>query len=496
MEGGRGVVEKKGTNEVVVQVSGSEETSCATKESSEGSTSYAFSPKSKLGSSPKGSRESNLELKELHNLRCRVQTSTFGSPSPEASIARPGPISSKPPKIPNEPVSRRASLARSAFSKPKSRLVEPPPPTDANLAEEKARIKSNADSPFAKSPNGTSPGNKVAAATPRDNLRSAPITPRTPLIGTPGGEDDDDEEVYKTANLKVSEKSRKKVKVMTLMEWFAFVCIAAVLIASLTVHRLQNTVKWGLELWKWSVLVFVIICGRLVTEWFINILVFMFERNFLLKKKVLYFVYGLKRSVQIFIWLALVLLAWGLLFNRGVKRSRKTTRSLNYVTRSLASCLIGASIWLAKTLLLKFLASSFQCNRFFDRIQESILHQYVLRTLSGPPLMEMAERIGSTASTGQLSFRNLKKEKYEETRGGKEEVIDVEKLKKMKQEKVSAWTMKGLINVIRSSGLSTISNTLVADDEDEPQDEQINSEWEAKAAAYRIFQNVAKPGTK
>lgn len=495
MEGGKGVAEKKGTNEVVVQISGTEETSGAIKETSRGSTSYAFSPNSQLGSSPKGSRESNLELKEVHSLRCRIQMSTFDSGSPEASIARPSPAGSKPPKIPTEPVSRRASLARSAFSKPKSRLVEPPRPTDANLAEEKAQIKSNANSPFAKSPNATSPGNKVAATTPRDNLRSAPITPRTPLIGTPGGEDDDDEEVYKTANLKVSEKSRKKVKVMALMEWFAFVCITAFSIATLTVHRLQHSVKWGLELWKWSVLVFVIICGRLVTEWFINVLVFMFERNFLLKKKVLYFVYGLKKSVQVFIWLGLVLLAWGLLFNRGVKRSRKTTRILNYVTRALASCLIGASIWLAKNLLLKFVSSSFQCTRFFDRIQESIFHQYVLRTLSGPPLMEMAERVGRTASTGQLSFRNLKKERDEGRQGGKEEVIDVDKLHKMKQEKVSAWTMKGLINVVRSSGLSTIS-TLVDENEDEPMDEQINSEWESKAAAYRIFQNVAKPGSK
>ena len=65
--------------------------------------------------------------------------------------------------------------------------------------------------------------------------------------------------------------------------------------------------------------------------------------------------------------------------------------------------------------------------------------------------MEMAEKVGSTASTGHLSLRNLK-EKAEA-----EEVVDVDKLKKMKQEKISAWTMKGLINVIRSSGLSTIS---------------------------------------
>ncbi|KAF7813588.1 mechanosensitive ion channel protein 10-like [Senna tora] len=106
----------------------------------------------------------------------------------------------------------------------------------------------------------------------------------------------------------------------------------------------------------------------------------------------------------------------------------------------------------------------------------------------------MAEMVGKTASTGQLSFRRLNREKD----GEKEEVIDVDKLKKMKQDKVSAWTMRGLIHVIRSSGLSTISDSLenFKEDEGEQKDKEINSEWEAKAAAYRIFKNVAKPGSR
>ncbi|KAH7519258.1 mechanosensitive ion channel protein 10 [Ziziphus jujuba] len=486
MEGGKSVAENKVRNEVILQISGTEETFGAAKETLGGSSSasQAFSPNSQIGSSPNAAKYSNIELKELQSLRCRVETTTSESASPEISIAKPSPTVSKPPKIPTEPLSRRATLSRSAFSKPKSRLVEPPGPTDANLAEEKARIKSNRNSSFGSSP-------KLNVTTPGETLKSGPITPRTPLIGTPGGEEDDDDDVYKTANLKVSERYRKKVKLLALIEWFSFVFIIAFLIASLTVNRLVDKMIWGLEIWKWCVLVLVIICGRLVTEWLINVLVFLIEMNFFLKKKVLYFVYGLKRSVQIFIWLGLVLLAWGLLINRGVKRSKDTTKVLNYVTRALASCLIGAAIWLAKTLLLKIVASNFQATRFFDRIQESIFHQYILRTLSGPPLMEMAERVGSTASTGQLSFRNFK-EKDENKQAGKEEVIDIEKLKKMKQEKVSAWTMKGLISVINSSGLTT----LVDDDEDEPKDEQITSEWEAKAAAYRIFQNVAKPHSK
>ncbi|KAJ7979269.1 Mechanosensitive ion channel protein [Quillaja saponaria] len=237
------------------------------------------------------------------------------SPSPE--ITKLSPISDKPTKNPAELVTRRRSLAKSEFSKPKSRLVEPPYPTEGMLLEEKTQLtksnKSNRNSPHADSPN------RATNTTPRNNLKSAPITPRTPLIGATGEDEDDDEEVYKTADLKMSQKS-------------------------------------------------------------------------------------------------------------------------------------------------------------------------------GPPLMEMAENFGKSTGTGQLSFRNLKQEK----KGAKEEVIDIDKLKKMKQGRVSAWTMKGLINVIRNSRLSTISNTLEDIDEEdgEQKDEEITSEWAAKAAAYRIFRNLAKPGNK
>ena len=147
---------------------------------------------------------------------------------------------------------------------------------------------------------------------------------------------------------------------------------------------------------------------------------------------------------------------------------------------------------MVKTFLVKLLVSSFHVKRFFDRIQESIFHQYVLQTLSGPPLMEYAEMVGSARSSAQLSFKSQRKGKQAE----KEEVIDVEKLHKTKQEKISAWTMRGLIQVIQSSGLSTISSALDESVDDEQKETQITSEWEAKAIVYQIFKNVTRPGCK
>ncbi|KAD6794862.1 hypothetical protein E3N88_05758 [Mikania micrantha] len=114
-------------------------------------------------------------------------------------------------------------------------------------------------------------------------------------------------------------------------------------------------------------------------------------------------------------------------------------------------------LWLLKTLLLKILATSFHVSNFFDRIQESIFLQYVLLMLSGPPLMESVQMVGSSTSTSQLSFQVKRKGKDVKTK----DVIDVK----------SAY-----------------------DRPSESADKEITNEMEAIAAAYHIFRNVAQPG--
>ncbi|GER56929.1 mechanosensitive ion channel family protein [Striga asiatica] len=403
-----------------------------------------------------------------------VPTQTPPPPSPIQTIAPPPDASSKPPV-------RRRMLATSAYSKPKSRIAEPHFSTKKGPEQQNVPSKS----PVMTSPN-PNPNSTPKNATPKT---SAPITPRTPLMESMDGDDDDDndEDVYKTENLKVGQpKKGKKVNIMIVAEWVLFVSITTVLILSRTVNKLKDTEVWSLGLWKWCVLVLVIFCGRLFTEWLINTLVFLIEKNFLLKKKVLYFVFGLKKSVRVVIWLALILLAWALIINRGVRRTESTSRVLNYITRGIVSTLVGAVMWMAKTLFVKIVASSFHVRTYFDRIQESIFHQYILQALSGaPPAVE--EKDGSRLS-GTLSFIR---------KGNNGEVINVDKLYKMRREKVSAWTMGGLIKVIRNSELPTVSEVLdesVEEEEGFGGPKVITSEVEAREAADRIFKNVAKPG--
>lgn len=150
--------------------------------------------------------------------------------------------------------------------------------------------------------------------------------------------------------------------------------------------------------------------------------------------------------------------------------------------------------------MLKVLASSFHVNTFFDRIQRAIFHQYILLTLSGPPIMDSTQMLGrSNSSASQLSLCRTKKGKDGKAKKEKKEKIDINKLHQMKREKVSAWTMKTLIDVISNSGLSTISGSIGDTDYDrdnEQADKEINNEEEAIAAAVHIFKNVAQPGSK
>ncbi|GLT71941.1 hypothetical protein SLA2020_439230 [Shorea laevis] len=389
--------------------------------------------------------------------------------SPEISSFSCSP--NRPPKVPtnNENFTRRQPLARSVYSKQKSRIGEQPYSTYYNMFDD----------------NGSAVNSKKLL---RSTTRRVSLTPKTRLM-------EDDEEIYK--KVKLNKAKHRKVKAKALVELIVFACILGWLVASFTAERLKTLMVWGLEFWKWCVLVMVIFSGMLVTNWFMHVVVFLIERNFLLRKKVLYFVHGLKKSVQVYIWLSLVLLTCVLLVNHGVKRSKTATKILGYVTRTLVSLLIGSFLWLMKTLLLKILASNFHVNTFFDRIQESIFHQYVLQTLSGTPLVEEAESVGKLPGTGRLTFRSAKQSK-----GKKEiEVIDIGKLHKMKHGKVSAWTMKVLVDAVMSSGLSTISNALdeSVDNDDESgerTDKEITSEMEATAAAYHIFRNVGRPGCK
>ncbi|XP_068645122.1 mechanosensitive ion channel protein 6-like [Aristolochia californica] len=345
--------------------------------------------------------------------------------------------------------------------------------------------------------------------------------------------DEDEDDPFFEEDLP-DEFKKGKLDCATLFQWLSLVVILAGLASSLTIRLLERQTVWGLHLWKWEVLVLVLICGRLVSGWCIRLVVFFIERNFLLRKRVLYFVYGIRKAVQNSLWLGLVLIAWHLLFDKKVERETKG-KALPYVSKILLCLVVGTLIWLVKTLLVKVLASSFHVNRYFDRIQEALFNQYVIQTLSGPPLVEiqnikdeeekvMAEvqnlqNAGATVPADLRAAAFLKSPKLVGSGGlqrspissmsGKsvrlsdgvsknQEGITIDHLHRLNQKNISAWNMKRLMKIVRHGVLSTLDERLeVIDQADEDESAlQIRSEHEAKRAAKKIFNNVAEAGAK
>ncbi|XP_061337451.1 mechanosensitive ion channel protein 6-like isoform X2 [Gastrolobium bilobum] len=332
-----------------------------------------------------------------------------------------------------------------------------------------------------------------------------------------GGKKGDDEEDDPFLEDDIPDEYKKThFSFWILLEWLSLILIIGALITTLSVSILRDKNLWQLKLWKWEVMILVLICGRLVSDWVIRIAVFCIERNFLLRKRVLYFVYGVKKAVQNCLWLGLVLIAWHFLFDKRVQRETNSD-FLQYVTKVLVCFLIGTLVWLLKTLAVKVLASSFHVSTYFDRIQESLFNQFVIETLSGPPSIELQkaeeeeERLADevqklqNAGSGRLRSGMLpkspraKSSKFSRPLSKKSDDgngISIDDLHKLNPNNVSAWNMKRLMNMVRHGALSTLDEQILDSTNDDENATQIRSENEAKAAAKKIFQNVARRGCR
>ncbi|CAA7021976.1 unnamed protein product [Microthlaspi erraticum] len=367
----------------------------------------------------------------------------------------------------------------------------------------------------------------VSRVKTRSRLQDPPREEETPYSGWRSGQlksgilGDIDEEDDPLADEDVpDEYKRGKFDIITLLEWLSLVAIIAALACSLSIRSWKKVRVWNLHLWKWEVFLLVLICGRLVSGWGIRIVVFFIERNFLLRKRVLYFVYGVRRAVQNCLWLGLVLLAWHFLFDKKVQRETKS-KFLPYVTKILVCFLLSTILWLIKTLVVKVLASSFHVSTYFDRIQEALFNQYVIETLSGPPMIEMSrieeeeeraqEEIFKMQNAGANLPPDLCAAAFPPGKSGRvlnpklspiipktstDNGISMEHLHRMNPKNISAWNMKRLMKIVRHVSLTTLDEQMLETTYEDESTRQIRSEKEAKAAARKIFKNVAQRGAK
>ncbi|KAF5449034.1 hypothetical protein F2P56_029522 [Juglans regia] len=391
----------------------------------------------------------------------------------------------------NSSAQRKSSLLR---AKTKSRLMEPPDEPD-----------------------------RRSGRVPRSGQLRSGLLPKTL--------DEDEDDPFWEEDLP-GEYRKAKLSALIVLEFVSLVLIIAALICSLSIPYLRDKNLWKLKLWKWEVLILVLICGRLVSGWGIRIIVFFIERNFVLRKRVLYFVYGVRNAVQNCLWLGLVLIAWHFLFDKKVERETKSDK-LTYVTKVFVCLLLGTLVWLVKTVMVKVLASSFHVSTYFDRIQESLFNQYVIETLSGPPLIEiqnaeeeearLADEVRKLQNAGASVPPDLKAAAFPPTKSGRvigsgvlqssprlksgklsrlmskkgdDQGITIDHLHRLNPKNVSAWNMKRLMRIVRYGTLTTLDEQLLDATNEDESSTQIRSEVEAKAAAKQIFQNVARHGAK
>ncbi|PIN25710.1 putative mechanosensitive ion channel [Handroanthus impetiginosus] len=339
----------------------------------------------------------------------------------------------------------------------------------------------------------------ISGMTKSGQLRSGMLGRASGMLAKTGEEEEEDPLFAEDLP---DEYKDEKFDAITMLQWMSLVLILTSLVCTLAIPKWKSKKLRGLSLWKWEVLVLVLICGRLVSGWGIRIVVFFIERNFFMRKRILYFVYGVRKAVQNCIWLGLVLLAWKYMFHKKVEKSNKF---LWYVNKLMVCMLVGTLLWLVKTLMVKVLASSFHVSTFFDRIQESLFNQYVIETLSGAPLIEIKtqqeeeEKIISQFwrldnKSGDLGSKVGKEVKKSDQDEGIE--IPIDKLHKLNHKNVSAWNIQRLIKVVMKGVLTTLDERVLDSSQGDETTTQIRSEKEAILAARKIFRNVAKPSAK
>ena len=118
--------------------------------------------------------------------------------------------------------------------------------------------------------------------------------------------------------LEIYKKTRSSA--FSLLQWLCLSSISVALLSNLWISCFKKLKLCGLPLWEWETMILVLISGRLLSGWVIKLIVFFVERNFILRKRVLYFVYSLKHSVKNCVWLGLVLLVWHFILVNAVKK--------------------------------------------------------------------------------------------------------------------------------------------------------------------------------
>ncbi|GLU00275.1 hypothetical protein SLE2022_176530 [Rubroshorea leprosula] len=189
--------------------------------------------------------------------------------------------------------------------------------------------------------------------------------------------------------------------------------------------------------------------------------------------------------------MVLILIVWQYLFDKKIAKETNSN-AVRLVTEVLVCVVVGLMFWLAKTLLVTIFTSSFYKSKYFDKIRESLFNQCVIEALEPPKIQKMEEEGKGIEGSGKM--RKSPQDKTStlfclaSRKGHKKSWdISIDELHQMNPKNVSASNMKRLMNRIQHGQLSTLDKQI------KDSKSTVN---EAKNAAKRIFENVAKLGSR
>ncbi|KAM0037358.1 putative mechanosensitive ion channel MscS, LSM domain superfamily [Helianthus debilis subsp. tardiflorus] len=238
--------------------------------------------------------------------------------------------------------------------------------------------------------------------------------------------------------------------------------LLASILCTLSISGLKVLEMWDVPVWKWELLVLAIICGRLIADRAVQVIVTLVEANFHLRIGVLYVVYGIRKSIRNVIWLSLVAIATHFM----VAHKKEIPPVLKKV---MVCLLVGALIWLLKTIIVKALAASFHLIAFFRRIRVSLYKQYVMKKLAG----DLVTGRNREETCNKLSSRVL----------GKKKVI--------------ALKVRRMIEIVQTGDLPCLSTVyedlpVRADEEEEDEYSLRTRHTDIRHLAREIFRSVAQ----
>jgi hypothetical protein len=325
-------------------------------------------------------------------------------------------------------------------------------------------------------------------------------------------EEEEEEDPFKDVDVNGHRSSHGNWKLLTVLQWAVFLLLLGGSISTRVAKELKSKEIWGLELWKWFSMAMALFSGRLVSRWLIRALVLIMEKSFRVCKKLLYFVYALRKGVQNCLWLGLVLLAWKLMIEQHVRSASAAGRRIVSIVTNLFECfVVGAFIWLGKLLVVKSLASSFYVDAFFVRIQDSVFHQHMLEALLGPPLRSLyasdivpedeenpsvkiscfgGRKAGPEASAAAAA--SIPPKPPGSSSSSNSSAFSSAGIHNLSRNDVSASMMSKLIEVVKHPGFQALLTTI----DEEVNEIEINSDQQARVAAKMIFKNVAQPDSR